>query len=365
MSSPLRMHPRATSATIPPQIIRYLTVVAAEAGFSLDRKLSAIGLPSDVLSSTDLRISYRQGREIIDYALDVIPASALGLTVGARQQATASGIVGLGMLSSATVAEAIRLGIRYQKLGGSMVEWSVDDERGRAVVEMRLPSDRAPDRVDAFLLEEGFSSVTQMARNATNPLFRPHRVEFVFPEPAGAQLYLDFFGCDVRFAAPRNRWLIDAEWYRAALPGADEWTLRLATRLLESQVDRYVDRQELVELVELRVEQALPDVPTLTQQAALLALSERTLRRRLSDIGTSYTDIVDGVRQRLVGDLLTSPALTVNEIAYRSGFSDERAARRAIRRWFGQSPAELRARLRDQDADPDGAFWGKPPEDPS
>lgn len=350
MSTRLRSHPRVTWATIPPQIIRYLTVVAAEGGLSLDRKLAAVGLPADVLSSIDLRISYRQGREVIEHALDLMPRPGLGLAVGARQPVTASGIVGLGMLSSATVAEAIELGITYQNLGGSMVEWSMGDDGGRPVVEIRLPSDRAPDRVDAFLLEEAFSSVTQLARSATSPRFRPHRVEFVFSEPADPRLYRDFFDCDVRFGATRNRWLIDSEWYHAALPGADRWTHLMATRLLESQVERYVDRQELVELVELRVERALPDVPTLTRQAAMLALSERTLRRRLSDIGTSYSDIVDGVRQRVVGELLTSPALTVTEIAYRSGFSDERAARRAIRRWFGQSSAQLRARLREQDA---------------
>jgi AraC-like DNA-binding protein len=37
--------------------------------------------------------------------------------------------------------------------------------------------------------------------------------------------------------------------------------------------------------------------------------------------------------------------LTLREIARRAGFSDERALRRAVRRWHGSSPVQLREQL--------------------
>lgn len=344
VQSGLRLHPRATSATIAPNIVRYLVLVARDVGVSLDAKLRSVGLSPDVLADSHLRVSYRQGRAVIAHALDVLPISDLGLVVGARQPVSSYGVLGLGMMSSATVADAITLGIEYQTLAGAMVEWTTYDARGRHGVRASLPATGPLDPVDVFLLQEAFASVTQFARGVCSPGFTPERVDFSFPADGSIERYREVFGCEVRFDQRHNTWIGDPAWHDRRLPGADEWALRQATELLRAHAERVGDRQELVELVELRLERALPDVIAAREQADNLSMSERTLRRRLAEVGTNYAAIVDGVRQRRVGDLLANPRMTVAEIAMSAGFSDERSLRRAVRRWYGASPAELRPR---------------------
>jgi AraC-like DNA-binding protein len=51
------------------------------------------------------------------------------------------------------------------------------------------------------------------------------------------------------------------------------------------------------------------------------------------------------VRRERVEQLLLRPELTLRDIARRAGFSDERALRRAVRRWHGTSPVQLRERM--------------------
>jgi AraC-like DNA-binding protein len=106
------------------------------------------------------------------------------------------------------------------------------------------------------------------------------------------------------------------------------------------------DQQDLLEVLEISVAQSLPVVPSFAEQARRHTTSERTLRRRLADCGTTYEALVEGVRRERVEQLLLRPELTLRDIARRAGFSDERALRRAVRRRHGTSPVHLREQMR-------------------
>ena len=329
-----------SSATVAPNIIRYLMLVAAEHGRSLERTLRAVGLAPETVDAPTLRVSFRQGRALIETALDDLDVPALGILVGSRQPITASGLLGLGMLASPRIVDAVHLGVRFQNLAGSMVRWSAVRE-GPLLAVVAEPTGDAP-RVDAFLVDEGFSNITRMARDATGPQFHPYRVQFARPEPPESAAYDDFFGAPVAFDAPRNAWMLARDEWDVVIPTADPWTLATVTALLDTEAESAVDRQELVAVLSARVEAALPDILPLAAHARELAMSERTLRRRLADVDTTYSDIVDEVRRRLTARQIHRRDVPVADIAARLGYSDERSMRRAVRRWFGRSPAELR-----------------------
>ncbi|MFG6196247.1 helix-turn-helix domain-containing protein [Nonomuraea sp. JJY05] len=83
--------------------------------------------------------------------------------------------------------------------------------------------------------------------------------------------------------------------------------------------------------------------PGLDQVAGQLAMSPRTLQRRLRDEGTSWREELERLRRRRVDRLLRETTLSVESIAARVGFTDSRALRRAIHRWYGHGPAAIRA----------------------
>lgn len=112
--------------------------------------------------------------------------------------------------------------------------------------------------------------------------------------------------------------------------------------LLGEQAASRRDQQDLLEVLEISIAQSLPDVPSFVEQARRHASSERTLRRRLAECGTTYEAVVDGVRRERVEQLLPRPGLTLRDIARQAGFSDVRALRRAVHRWHGVPPARLR-----------------------
>lgn len=78
---------------------------------------------------------------------------------------------------------------------------------------------------------------------------------------------------------------------------------------------------------------------TVTQ---LVNLSPATLRRRLRGEGTSYSDILNRCRMSYASHALRTTSRPMKCIALQLGFSDDRAFRRAVKRWSGSTPTELR-----------------------
>lgn len=83
-------------------------------------------------------------------------------------------------------------------------------------------------------------------------------------------------------------------------------------------------------------------VPTLREVASALAMSPRTLRRRLKAEGASYSGILRNERVHLAAGWLKETSLTVDIIAERLGYTEVTNFRRAFRRWVGCSPHAFR-----------------------
>lgn len=97
-----------------------------------------------------------------------------------------------------------------------------------------------------------------------------------------------------------------------------------------------------------RVEQVLGasgESPLPEVVARRLGMSVRTLQRRLGEEGTSFREIRDSVRLSRARRLLTEARLSISEVAERLGFADVSAFDNAFKRWTGETPNALRARL--------------------
>jgi AraC-like DNA-binding protein len=79
-----------------------------------------------------------------------------------------------------------------------------------------------------------------------------------------------------------------------------------------------------------------------------LAMSARTLQRRLAAAGLSYHALLDTVRRETAERCVADAALSLGEIAYLVGYSEPAAFHRAFKRWTGVTPQVYRRRLRER-----------------
>ncbi len=85
--------------------------------------------------------------------------------------------------------------------------------------------------------------------------------------------------------------------------------------------------------------------PELDKVAADLDLHPQTLRRRLDTEGTSFSEIKAFMRRDYALHLLGKQGLSIEEIAYRTGFSESSAFIRAFKTWTGVTPYTYRKGL--------------------
>lgn len=95
----------------------------------------------------------------------------------------------------------------------------------------------------------------------------------------------------------------------------------------------------------------LPEgTPHIDLAAEIAGVGTRTLQRKLSQLGTTYSDLVQQVRFESSIDMLENSAIKITDIAYELGYSDPAHFTRAFRRWTCMTPKEYREQ---RSADPD------------
>jgi AraC-like DNA-binding protein len=78
--------------------------------------------------------------------------------------------------------------------------------------------------------------------------------------------------------------------------------------------------------------------------AAELALSPRTLQRKLADAGATFQQVLDAARYALAMDYLRQDGLSLVDIAFLLGFQEQSAFTHAFREWSGVNPGAWRER---------------------
>ncbi|MYN01585.1 helix-turn-helix domain-containing protein [Pseudoduganella sp. DS3] len=170
----------------------------------------------------------------------------------------------------------------------------------------------------------------------------PVAVEYAFPEPANADFFHSTFGCPVHFNRPHNVMEFSDADMVAALPNGGmpqagpTGGAPVLAQLAEAHPPAFTARvQEILASL-------LPKGPPHREHvAALMAMSERTLQRRLAEEGTSFSALVDETRRALARQSLEAGELSLKMLSFQLGFSEPSAFYRACKRWFGTTPSEL------------------------
>ena len=104
-----------------------------------------------------------------------------------------------------------------------------------------------------------------------------------------------------------------------------------------------MDGDDLVAKVRYTVFDKLPSGEVRDSDIAQsLNMSTRTMQRRLAEEGTSFSAILQQIREELADQYIKDDKLAISEVAYLLGFSDQSNFTRAFKRWHGVSPTQYR-----------------------
>jgi AraC-like DNA-binding protein len=305
--------------------------VAAACGLDAHALVAEVGLPARCLSEPDLMIPAALVGALLERAADRAGEPAFGLRMAASRRLSNLGPLGLLLRDQPTLrhaldALALHIHRHNEAFSLSVVEngdlVAIREEttlgRGRPVrqaVEMAMGTTF---RVLAIFLGDGW---------------RPHSVTFRHAAPASMAWHRKLFGRAVHFGQEFNDIICRAVDLEAPIPGADPVMARYSQRLLEHAQGAHASMTDQVRrLSVLLLPRRHCRVDVVAQH---LGVSRRTVANHLARERTTFSELIDDMRQELLASYLADGARSLSEVALLLGFSELSAFSRWHKVRFG------------------------------
>ena len=191
--------------------------------------------------------------------------------------------------------------------------------------------------------ETTFVMLTNIIREVTGKEIFPQQVSFEHPS-SDMLLYSHYFQCPVQFDGKENALQFDTADLEIPTVKADKHIQQyLVERMDEEKRGISLRADTLLTDIRHLIKESLPSgIPSIIQVAEHQGVSARTLKRRLSEKGKTFRELVQHVQQEEALALLKTSRQSISEIAFMTGFSEQSAFNRAFRRWTGESPSDYR-----------------------
>jgi AraC-like DNA-binding protein len=171
----------------------------------------------------------------------------------------------------------------------------------------------------------------------------PIEIRCQFSRPADADHRARVFGCKLRYDCEETSITFPESLVHQPVISRDPALFaivdRYAQRLAGSPVGVGTLAADVRAVIRVRVASGEPSIASIARK---LAMSARTLQRRLAEEKLTVSTLVEEVRRELGLDYLNTPTLALSNIAFMLGYSDVTSFHRAFRRWTGEAPATYR-----------------------
>jgi len=331
-------------AKAPPTIAATSTLAmvrtAKARGVETGDLLAAAGLTPEFLEDPDARIPGPTVMAVWDALRERAGDPALQLAAPATLPFGAYRVIDYLVATSATVGDGIERFARFFRLIADAVSLGIArDEREHCLCLATADGGAVP----PVYVDYVFAALVSRIRMRIRPDLEVCRVELRQPEPPAASPYREVFRAPVQFGAVADRLCFSVEQWDSQTEQADaalalvleEHARILAQRLPEVAAGFGADVQKTIAA-------APPEAGSAEAVARALNVSVRTLQRKLVAHGTTFREVSETVRGRLAEGYLADPKVSIAEVAFLLGFSDQSSFNRAFRRWTGESPGRWR-----------------------
>ena len=278
--------------------------------------------------------------DMLHYAEELSGKVGICALTGGYLRPSAMADLGHAMVASSTLEEMIKMYRVYQPLLLQIGETDVSKRGDRAYVTWKTDI-KEPEYLRPYV-EKFFGGVAAFGRWVTwDQDMQIIGMHFRHSEPADLTAYEDIFRCPLYFNADEDIMEVPR--------GLVEHDMPQPNPALVANIRQIMDR-DLAELetpltAAREVFQIIRTVlvegpPTIGRVADLYGTTERTLRRRLKDEGTTYRNLLEEVRKETCEFELKRGTHCILDLAQSLGYSDQSAFTRAFKDWYDMPPSQ-------------------------
>jgi len=332
-----------TVATVLTVSSRALLDACAVLGIDTDALLAAAGLARAEVTDPDGRIAVDKMTALWREAYARTGDADLALHAAEALPFGAYAVIDFLARTSASIGAALERISRYFPLINNAVELPIE-YAARDHVRLELRDRRGPGKLPRGYAEYALAAIVLRTRIAVGIAFPLERVDFAYEPPPDHREHARIFGCAIRFGAERTGLVLARAVWDTPVERVDAGLAAVLERHAQMLVAQLPHVSEPIARVRATIQDQLTTGgdASLDAVARKLGTSRRSLQRRLADEQLTYAQVLDDVRSTLARAYLAQRELSISEVAYLLGFSEQSSFTRAFRRWTQMSPAEFR-----------------------
>ncbi|MDD9891960.1 MAG: AraC family transcriptional regulator, partial [Gammaproteobacteria bacterium] len=182
-----------------------------------------------------------------------------------------------------------------------------------------------------YLCDRFASSTLALLTVLMKSMVENTKIDFPFGREDSLSQFAEEFGCQVRFDQPRFKISMLTAVGKTELPNADQILWSQITTTLAKNMPAAAPESEVVIKVRRYIQANLGEAElNVAKVATSMFMSERTLRRRLTENETSFREVLSQEREKRARDLLVTGKLSMTDIAVICGYADTSSLRRCL-----------------------------------
>lgn len=310
------------------------------------RILDKFGIDPLAIGDADYLVDCKALGNVFEYCSTRFDRSLFGLDLAELQGPDVFGLVAAICRAAPTFGEAIRCFIKYLPVVHSPVS-DLELVEGRDVCELRFGGNAMVQDFDGCqIMFEGGLLIAKLLKEIGGDEFRPLYVSL-----ANVTRSVDVAEIERRFGCPfRNGSGSNAIAFASRLLGQPAAG---SSRQLFALLDGYLERVHqaarisLVERLEDCIRASFQSGHCSAEWCAKkLGMSPRSLRIRLGQLNLKFSDVVARQRMIAANAYLDRLDLSLDEVAFALGYSEQSSFGRAFKRWTGVTPQTRREMAR-------------------
>jgi len=302
------------------------------------------GLSPGLLDTDDGRLGIEQLQSFIRMLVESTGNPVTGLETGDYVQPGSYSVLGYITMSCATLGEAITRIAPYEKLVGDM--GTTGTRMKGDIVSLVWACNFTDPLVWPQVVDNVFASWINYARwLADNHAASPLRVKLRRSSPGRGyeKAYFERWQCPVEFGADENSVALHQSLLSTRLRQPDPLLRKTLEAHALSQLALLDSDTDLTSRVKRSIQKQLANGVTRQDMIAEdLAMTSRTLQRKLGQEGVSYQKLLDEVRQQMAEDYLRNTEMSIPDIAFRLGYSETTSFHRKFKAATGLTPGAFR-----------------------
>ncbi|QFU08617.1 Virulence regulon transcriptional activator VirF [Rhodobacteraceae bacterium THAF1] len=316
-----------------------------EGGYPADTLLAGTGLDSLQLQDPQFRSGFPPLRQLLLNAIAATGDPHLGVTLAQSFRPTYIGLPAYAAMNAARFKAGLEVLERYFALSFPAIDLRLLDRLPGGMAAIRVRSRFPFDDLEYFGIGSAVVAIDGLLKAMLGEETVTDNVEMAFAQPDGWFDIVPRIAFPVRFGTERTRVVFHAELLDRPLPGSDPLNHARLTALCAQAMAEMAQAASPVGQVEAILTKADPLCPSLSQIAAKLGYSERSLRRHLQQSDTTFRAMLDEIRERRARALLSETSMPVKGVAATLGFESPSNFARSFKRWTGLTPNAFRERV--------------------